>query len=135
MHVAIGTVYAARITTLTYRLRLFVSGKKQGWSSYYLYPIYQTSSPRANYEYCTKGLVLWEEGTTNVPKEKKARVAKTDRNAECIKLAKLQDWGTIEQLYPGHWIRNGARLKGLYLRQDPPKDQGLDHNKHLWTVS
>lgn len=38
----------------------------------------------------------------------------------------------LNSVYEGHWIRNGARLKGLYLRQDPPKDQGLEHNRHLW---
>lgn len=132
IHVAIGTQFATRKTTLAYRLRMFVGGKKQGWSSYYLCPIYQKSTPRQNYEYCTKGTILFEAGNQAIPQTKRKKLATVDRNAECIRLAKLQDWKTIEQLYPGHWIRNGARLKGLYLRQDPPKDQGLDHNKHLW---
>lgn len=132
VHVALGTTYCTRITTITNRLRLFSAGKKQGWSSYYLRPIYQSSSPQQNYEYCTKGTLLYSEGEVDIPKSKKGRTATSDRNAECIRLAKVQDWESIEQLYPGHWIRNGARLKGLYLRQDPPKDQGFDHNKHLW---
>lgn len=150
IHIAVGTHYATRKTTLTHKLRLFKGGVKQGWSSYYLNSIYKESTPQANYLYCTKGKILFATNTTPVKDSQNARAGVRDRNAECIRLAKLQDWEKLETLYPGmilkiyekkekiynggigHWIRNGARLKGLYMRQDPPKDQGLDHNRHLW---
>lgn len=47
-----------------------------------------------------------------------------------ITLAKQQKWDDLEQLYPGDWIRQGAKLKSLYWIQT--HDEKPAHEQHLW---
>lgn len=131
-HLAIGTSTSIRQSTLINKLRFFKRGIKLGWEQFYCRPVYKESSPHKNWEYCTKQGITFNIG--NLPDEHEIRteIKAKDRDTLVIQWAKEQDWEKIERTFPGYWIKNGARLKGLYMRQAPPADQGLDHNKHLW---
>lgn len=131
-HLAIGTSTSIRQTTLINKLRFFKRGKKLGWEQFYCRPIYKDSSPVKNYEYCTKKGTTIELGNTPDSHEVRTEITAKDRDALCIQWSKDQEWEKIERTFPGFWIKNGSRLKGLYMRQAPPADQGFDHNRHLW---
>lgn len=134
IHVAVGCDRCQRKSTVVSKLKLFSMRRSYGWKSYYISPVYQNSTPKQNWDYVGKGgNILGEAGSPpEATRAGSAREKRADRDAHCIELAKLQQFETIERLYPGHWVRNGARLKGLYMRQVVPEDQGLEHNEHLW---
>lgn len=132
LHVAIGTSTSIRQTTLINKIRFFKGTKKLGWEQFYCRPIYKDSTPNQNYLYCTKHGKTIDIGEAPNPHDTRSEIKSTDRDRLCIQWAKEQDWDKIERTFPGYWIKNGSRLKGLYMRQAPPADQGLDHEKHLW---
>ena len=131
-HIAIGTSSSVRQTTLVNKLRFFKFGKRQGWEQYYLRPVYKDSTPYQNYVYCTKRGTKFAVGLEPAKYEVRTEIKAKDRDSLVIQWAKDQEFEKIERLFPGYWIKNGSRLKGLYMRQAPPVDQGVDHEKHLW---
>lgn len=131
-HIALGTATSVRQTTLVNKLRFFRRGQKQGWEQYYLRPVYKDSSPYANYQYCTKHGTKIAFGVEPDKYEVRTEIKAKDRDHLVIQWSKEQNWEKIEKAFPGYWIKNGSRLKGLYMRQAPPADQGLDHEKHIW---
>lgn len=53
-----------------------------------------------------------------------------DKWNNLIELSKAQKWDELERLYPGDWIRQGAKLKSLYWTQKPTEKPS--HVEHLW---
>lgn len=131
-HFAIGTTTSVRQSTLINKLRFFKNGKKLGWKQYYCRPIYKDSTPYKNYLYCTKTNCVYSIGTLPEENEVRTEIKAKDRDSLAIQWAKNQEFDRIERTFPGFWIKNGSRLKGLYMRQAPPADQGLEHHQHLW---
>lgn len=137
-HIPLGFSRALRKHAVINLLQLFVrdpDGRhKNGFYSYYLEPVYGSSTPRKNWDYCLKGKnVIYTAGECPRDEERKrSDTMAACRDRVCIELAKAQKFDEIEEKYPGHWIRNGARLKALYMRQSVPEDLGEKNEKHLW---
>ncbi len=137
LHVAIGTNRSTKKWPVVNKLYLLDENSKKNYTGWYLQPVYSTSSPIKNIEYCTKSGVLFEFG--NRPSDdvnvrelgaKATQARAKEKWQQMIKLAKNQEWEKLEADFPYEWISQGAKLKSLYLIQRVPDYR--EHGNHLW---
>ena len=137
LHVAVGTNRSTKKWPIVNKLNLLDENIKKQYSGWYLQPVYSTSSPTKNIEYCTKEGILFEYGQQPVQDAnvrelgaKATQARSKEKWATMIQMAKNQEWNDLELHFPYEWITNGAKLKSLYLIQRVPDYR--EHGQHLW---
>jgi len=133
IHAALGTYKSLSKFHLAQKLK--IRGNNKMYRQWYVSPIYASSSPAQNAEYCRKGNVLLDVG--KIPEIAVKNLGAEELRGKCaekwkemIALAKLQRWEDIELKYPYEYIANGSKLRALYFIQHTP--EGRSHQQHLW---
>lgn len=138
LHLALGTQRSTKKWPIVNKLGLTDPDTKKLYTSWYLTPVYSTSSPAKNRQYCMKhGNIVIDKGTLPTDdiavREIGARATQSrakEKWTEMIKMAKNQEWNKLELEFPYEWINQGAKLKSLYLIQRVPEYR--EHGNHLW---